>query len=432
MNWMHPYESRFLSVDPARRRFRVSRSAFTDPAVFEEEKQKILLKSWLYLCHESELTKKNDYLVRRVIDSEILATKDKSGRINAFFNTCTHRGALLAKARCGNRPIFSCPYHGWSFSSAGDVVTRGAKYGYPDDMDADGAYNLKRVPRLEQRAGFYFINFDADAVSLDDFLGRAADRIDMLAEHSPDGIEVISGMHEYEIKANYKMLCENSYDGYHLLPTHSTYLPYQQSMLRGLPQRMPDGRALSLGNGHGTFEIDFHAGRPISQWLPVWGEEARTIIEERGRELRERLGPERAQLVGNIQRNMVIFPNTVMNDQQSIQIRSVLPVAHDRMIARAWVFGLVNEEPELRRVRLEGALSFLGPGGFATPDDIENLESCQIGYASGGVEWNDLSKGFEPGEDTVNGFDIQDNELHLRGYWTQYDHMMSGSSVEVA
>ena len=40
---------------------------------------------------------------------------------------------------------------------------------------------------------------------------------------------------------------------------------------------------------------------------------------------------------------------------------------------------------ELRR-RLDSFLAFLGPGGFATPDDIEALESCQQGFRSGGVE----------------------------------------------
>lgn len=430
MSWQQPYESRFLSVNPEKRRFMVNRRVFNDAAVFEEEKEKILKKSWQYICHRSEFKRKNDFIVRKMLDSEILVTLDKHGKINAFFNTCTHRGALLGKSPCGNRAVFSCPYHGWGFSPSGEIITRGAQYGYTEDMDADGAYNLKHVPRFEERGGFFFINFDADAVSLDEFLGAAGDRIDMLTEHSRDGIEVISGVHEYEIKANYKMLCENSYDGYHLLPTHNTYLPYQRSMLQGLPQQMPEGRAVCLGNGHATFEIDFHAGRPIAQWLPVWGEDARVIIERRGAELLERLGPERGNLVANIQRNMVIFPNTVMNDQQSIQIRSILPVAHDRMIARAWVFGLVNEEPELRRVRLEGALSFLGPGGFATPDDIDNLESCQTGYTGGGVEWNDLSKGFEPDEDANGGTDIQDNELHLRSYWMQYDRMMSGSEGE--
>ncbi len=52
-----------------------------------------------------------------------------------------------------------------------------------------------------------------------------------------------------------------------------------------------------------------------------------------------------------------------------------------------------DELPALRQRRLDSFLTFLGPGGFAVLDDIEALESCQQGFRSGGVEWNDLSRG---------------------------------------
>ena len=97
---------------------------------------------------------------------------------------------------------------------------------------------------------------------------------------------------------------------------------------------------------------------------------------------------------------------------------------------RAWLLGPKNEHPELRRVRLEGALSFLGPGGFATPDDIEMLELCQRGYAMGGVEWNDFSKGFTADENTMRTRGHWSNELQLRSYWTEYDRMMSAPDSE--
>jgi len=426
MGWDRPYESRLLSVDPAAQRFRVNRRCFADATVFEEEKRKILYRSWLYLCHESEVANRNDFLVREILDKELLVTRDAAGEVNVFYNTCTHRGALLCRSKAGNRKAFGCPYHGWTFSAAGRVLTRNADTGYRADADADGAYSLKRVPRLEKRAGFYFINFDAEAVSLDEFLGDAGERIDILDEHSTGGLEVI-GYHEYSISGNYKMMCENSYDGYHLMPTHGSYFTYQKAMLEGLPQRALGGFALSLTNGHATVETDIVSGRPIAQWLPVWGAAAHDLIEAKKLELIERLGEKRAHQLGQTNRLMVIFPNTVMNDQQSIQIRSVLPVGHDKMITRAWLLGPRNEDPELRRVRLEGALSFLGPGGFATPDDIEMLELCQRGYNMGGVEWNDISKGFEAGEETARGTSFWNNELHLRAYWTQYDKMMSAS-----
>src|SRR2546421_2682582 len=36
-----------------------------------------------------------------------------------------------------------------------------------------------------------------------------------------------------------------------------------------------------------------------------------------------------------------------------------------------------SETPLARQVRLDSFLTFYGPGGFATPDDIEALESVQ-------------------------------------------------------
>ena len=425
MRWSEPYQSRFLKVDPGRRRFQVSRSVYTDPAIFEEEKQRLLYKSWLYLGHVSEVAKPNDYITRQVIDKNIIFTRTGTGELAAYFNTCPHRGALLCREKTGNRKSFSCPYHGWTFRNSGALQTQNAPYGYAEDFNADGAYDLFRVPRLEVRGGFAFINLDPGAIGLDAYLGAAGDRIDMIADHSAHGLEVIGGMQEYFIRANYKLMCENSYDGYHLEPTHGSYIEYQMSMLKGLKPRPIEGRGLALDNGHGCFELNIQAGRPIAQWLPVWGENARELIADRKTELLERVGSERGELIAEWHRNMVIFPNTVMNDQQTILIRSFVPLSHNEMIVRAWPLGPAGESPELRRVRLEGALSFLGPGGFATPDDIEMLELCQRGYQMGGIAWNDVSKGFRPDEDTLHDVDVWNNELQMRAFYTQYDKMMS-------
>ena len=425
MAWNLPYASRFLSVDPERRRFRVHRRAFADPEVFREEKARILYRSWQYLGHDSEVKQPGDFLTRQVLDQNLIFVRDREGTVRALVNTCTHRGTQLCREKSGNRKSFACPYHGWTFRNSGELQTRNADYGYPENFNDDGTYDLKTVPRLEHRSGFWFVNFDPECAALDACLGDAGDRIDLMAQHAATGLEVIQGVHEYHIRANYKLMCENSYDGYHLEPTHRSYFEYQKSQMRGLELKRPGGRCVALGNGHATVETDVQAGRPIAQWLPVWGEEARGLIEERRAEVVSRLGPERGALVTDWHRLMVIFPNTVMNDQQSIQVRSVLPVAHDEMIVRAWLFGVVGEDPRLRKIRLDGALSFLGPGGFATPDDIEMMELCQRGYATGVVEYNDLSKGFKPEEDSARGTDQWNNELQLRAYWTQYDRLMS-------
>jgi hypothetical protein len=95
------------------------------------------------------------------------------------------------------------------------------------------------------------------------------------------------------------------------------------------------------------------------------------------------------------------------------------------MIVRSWALAPVNEPAILRKIRLENAISFLGPGGFATPDDIELLESCQRGYESGGIGWNDVSKGFRPDERTANDSADWSDELQMRAFWLQYDKLMA-------
>lgn len=419
--------SRFLSLDPERGRFLVHRSAYASPEVYEEEKRRILRRSWVVLGHDCEIPERGDFIVRPVIDRELIFNRDVDGRVNAFFNTCRHRGASVCREPRGNRKRFVCAYHGWAYKSSGELFDQGAKFGYGERFNEGGFYDLQRAPRLERRAGFWFVCFDATAPSLDEYLADAGPLLDEIADHSAAGLRVVRGCHEYEIKANYKLICENSYDGYHLNLTHASYVDYMRTMVKGLPIDIRGG-ARSLGNGHACFELRIPTGRPVAQWLPVWGEEARVAIEAKKQELEARLGPEKADRIANVNRNMVLFPNSIINDQQTILMRTVTPTAHNRMVIRAWSFGPADESPALRRVRNECTLSFLGPGGFATPDDVEMLELCQRGFETSDVEWNDISKGYHAGENTLRDENPHfDNELQMRAYWTRWDQLMSAA-----
>jgi p-cumate 2,3-dioxygenase subunit alpha len=418
--------TRFLWLDPERGRFLVHRSAYNSADVFEEEKRRVLRKSWVVLGHDCEIPNKGDFIVRPVIDRELIFNRDVNGRVNAFFNTCRHRGAAVCREARGNRKRFVCAYHGWAYKSSGELFDQNTSIGYGERFNEDGFYDLGKVPRLEQRGGFWFVCFDPAVAPLDDYLAGAGPMLDEIAEHSAAGLRVVRGCHEYEIKANYKLICENSYDGYHLNITHASYVDYMKSMVQGLSTIDIRGGARSFGNGHACFELRIPTGRPVAQWLPVWGEEVRLAIEAKKRELEQRLGAEKAERIANVNRNMVLFPNSIINDQQTILMRTVAPMAHNRMIIRAWSFGPADESPLLQKIRNECTLSFLGPGGFATPDDVEMLELCQRGFDTGDVEWNDMSKGYQAGERSLCDENPRfDNELQMRAYWSRWDQLMS-------
>jgi p-cumate 2,3-dioxygenase alpha subunit len=68
-------------------------------------------------------------------------------------------------------------------------------------------------------------------------------------------------------------------------------------------------------------------------------------------------------------------------------------------------------------------IEFLGPGGFATPEDIEALEQCQQGFANyREVGWNDISRGM--GRNVPN----QDDEAQMRGFWNEWNRRMCGDA----
>ena len=80
----------------------------------------------------------------------------------------------------------------------------------------------------------------------------------------------------------------------------------------------------------------------------------------------------------------------------------------------------VEETKEQRARRLHAFLTFYGPGGFATPDDVAALELAQQGYAAWReVPWTDLSRGMGNSQEQ-----LATDEGHLRVFWRKWNAMM--------
>lgn len=406
--------------------FRVARKVFTDPEVLELERRLIFSRCWLYLGHSSELLAPNDYLTRSVGGRQIIFNRDRKGNFAAFHNSCPHRGAKVAREKCGNAMAFKCFYHGWTFNNNGKFALRSPEGTYPAGFEKSSFPHLKPVAKLQSYRDFWFVNFDADAGNLSDYLGGIREMIDIVTDHSPDGMEIIGDDQRYFVGANWKLLVENSVDGYHAHETHSTYLDYLRNSFSVSqlvdPNRVTTGR--DFGNGHGAMEGPMPWGRPVGRWVPSFGDEAKADIDLIRAELEDRLGAERAKRIAELSRNIAIFPNLIINDIMAITVRTFYPEAPDRMMVSSWAFGPKGEGAELRERRLNNFLEFLGPGGFATPDDVEALESCQASYSNNPeVEWNDLSRGL-----LREGGSKHDDEEQLRAFWRGWVQQMEAEA----
>jgi p-cumate 2,3-dioxygenase alpha subunit len=410
-----------VNKDEARQSFTVARRAYASSAIHQEELSRIFDKCWLYLGHESELRKPGDFVTRSVGGRSILFTRDAKGVFHALLNSCPHRGASVCRERHGNAKSFQCFYHGWVFGLDGKIRDLPGKESYPPDQMERPTSSLTPAPRMEQYRGFHFISFDKNAVSLTDYLASAREYLDLAADQSAAGMEVVGGTQEYSIRANYKLLAENSYDGYHAAVNHATYLEYLKGTTGGLVPIKLEGIGRDLGNGHGVVEYKAPWGRPIAQWIPAWGDDGKRRIEAIYEKLVARHGKERADRIALTNRNLHIFPNLVINDIMAITVRTFYPVSVDLMSVNAWALAPVDENEAERKARLHNFLEFLGPGGFATPDDIEALEQCQTGFANmKEVQFNDMSKGMGK---RVPSYD---DEAQMRAYWTEWSRRIEG------
>ena len=111
-----------LEDNAKRGTYRVAREIFTDPEIFELEMKHIFEGNWIYLAHESQIPNKNDYFTTYMGRQPIFIARGRNGELNAFLNACSHRGAMLCRFKRGSRVIFTCPFHGWTFTNSGKLL----------------------------------------------------------------------------------------------------------------------------------------------------------------------------------------------------------------------------------------------------------------------------------------------------------------------
>ena len=103
----------FVDDRPGDGIFRVRRGAFVEPDLFEREMERIFQRCWIYICHDSQLRERGQYVRGSIGRYPVFAIRGLDGGIRCFHDSCPHRGSMLTRGRSGVQPTITCRYHGW-------------------------------------------------------------------------------------------------------------------------------------------------------------------------------------------------------------------------------------------------------------------------------------------------------------------------------
>jgi choline monooxygenase len=149
----------------------------------------------------------------------VVVVQDRDGAIRAHSAVCRHRAAVVVEGE-GNCKAFQCPYHNWTYSLEGNLIsTPGRPHPMDDVQDFDvEQYGLHPI-RVEMWGGFLFITFNPDAAPLMTWLGDLPERTRNYKLNDMRETRRLT----CEVACNWKISTENDIEEYHGETVHKKH-----------------------------------------------------------------------------------------------------------------------------------------------------------------------------------------------------------------
>lgn len=188
--------------------------AYLSEDVLRWEVEHFFGAGWVCAGRADDLASPGDQKAVRIGDQGILIVRDEGGRLNAFANTCRHRGhELLEPGVTINLRAIKCPYHAWVYGLDG-TLNGAPRFG--DVPGFDKAEYPLIAARVAEWHGWVFVNASGDAPGLDEYVGNLNE---LIAPWELDRM-FVGASHDYVIHANWKTITENYHECYHCPSIH--------------------------------------------------------------------------------------------------------------------------------------------------------------------------------------------------------------------
>ncbi len=370
---------------------------YSDPQIFEEEREKIFAKTWWLAVHESELPNAYDYRTyQHPAGRELILVRGEDLKIRAFYNICPHRGNLLVYEPSGNAKRIVCIFHQWAFNGKGECIDipRG-KAGYQDRVcESDVA--LKEVKSEIGYGGFVWVNVDDNCGPLSEHIGQALDY--MMPELEAEPLQVM-WYYQAHLKTNFKLIHDTNSEFYHDYLHYHNRITGMMKPESGYFKRKYE----AFPNGHasvGSMNVDYGAYKGGGHSTLGW-----------------------PKLPTNGWKLVDLFPCITYNLRTSVlRIDSYIPIGPKEVILEFRTLGLKSDTPEIRRQREKDAATIWSPFGRNLHEDL--LASSGQGIAM--TEHSDPMYVLQARE--------EDNTIHdeigMRHYLAEWSKRMGRSSAD--
>lgn len=370
----------------------VPKEVFVREDVYQEELRRIFHGAqWLPVAHVSEIPNINDFKTCNVGDVPLLVTRDRDGEIHVHFNACTHRSTQLEMLPHGNRRMFECPYHRWSFSPNGALVGCPLRPG--DAAGFDKANYALRGPRTALLHGLIFVTLSDETPSLEVFMRGLEHQLENVMRG--DGKLKLLGYHKSLLNANWKTYHDN--DAYHapLLHTAFRLLNWQ------------GGRGVQFADhwGHRGFisELSIPEGSHILS--------DPSLIEYRGGHSED-----------NGSCSLHLFPLFLaIRHLDTIGLRFANPRSVDQTELTYAYFGREGDDDALLEHRARQSSNLLGPCGMVSMEDAAVFQRLHIGSHTPGMQI--FQKGVKSEYEIPTEFSQNDESANIPS-WEYYREVM--------
>jgi phenylpropionate dioxygenase-like ring-hydroxylating dioxygenase large terminal subunit len=279
----------------------IAASTYYSTERFEQERDKVFARTWLYAGRAEDIPAVGDFVVREIDPAGVSAivVRGIDGKIRAFHDVCLHRGMKITREKCGNVVGFSCPYHAWAYGLDGRLTH------LPDAARFSSAnparMSLKAIA-CETYSGFVFINLDpTPPLDLATFLGGFGD---LLSQTTVGSFQHRVSMNAV-VEANWKAGLDPQCEGYHVGTVH---------------KRTIGEMAAAWTNRYAEFERIAFAGPHRAGWTPqdlgVASKRARPVqqfVGEAGLQMTSRAGAQTDLPTSQTPAVLTIFPNLTLH-----------------------------------------------------------------------------------------------------------------------